>query len=82
MKRVVVVQNGLPDDGGAAHVDDVLDGAVAPANPLCVLGDDVLGVVDHDVGVAQELDVAGVVAVGQHVTAGGERGSNGSWSAM
>ena len=44
-------------------VDDVLDRAVAPADLGGVLGREVLGVVDHEVGAAEERDVLGLLAV-------------------
>ena len=57
-----------------AMLDGVLHRAVAPADLGGVAGGVVLRVVHHDVGIGEEVGVAGVGAAGRRPAAGGESG--------
>ena len=61
--RVVVEQREPPHRGGLRDVDGVLDRAVAPPDLLGVFVGEVLGIVDHEVGVAEERNVLCLFAV-------------------
>ena len=70
----MVEQDRAVHAGRARDVDHVLHGAVSPPDPGGVLRSVVLRVVDDDVGALQELNVSGVIAVRQHVSARAQRG--------
>ncbi len=61
-RRVVVEQREPAHVRRLRDVDRVLDRAVTPPDLLGVLGGEVLGVVDHEVGAAEERDVLRLVA--------------------
>ena len=57
VRRIVMEQGQALDAGGLGHVGGVLDRRVAPAHAIGVLLVGVLGIVDDEVGAAQERDV-------------------------
>ena len=68
--RIVMKQHEALHAGGQGDVDGVLDAAVPPADLVAVLVARVLRVVDHEIGAAQEGDVALVARMLRHPARG------------
>src|SRR5262245_33790847 len=61
--RIMVEQSETPGAGGNSVIDGPLGRRVAPTQLLRILLDRILSVVDHQVGVGEELDMASVLTV-------------------